>query len=199
MNAITAVYVRVSTRDQRTTDSQVRELKRYCQQRGWSKLEFFTDKTSGDRSSRPELDRLMGEVRSGRIERVVAYKLDRLGRSLTHLCLLIDELARAGIPLVASLQGIDTSSDSPAGKLQLSVLAAICEFERGLIKERVNAGLAAARERGVKLGRPNTLKGRSGEVLALREQGLGVRAIARELEMPVASVFKLLNSKNKEK
>ncbi|MHC1769471.1 MAG: recombinase family protein [Verrucomicrobiia bacterium] len=198
MNAVTAVYVRVSTRDQRT-DSQVRELKRYCQQRGWRNLEFFTDKISGGKSSRPELDRLMGEVRSGRIERVVAYKLDRLGRSLTHLCLLIDELARAGIPLVASSQGIDTSSDSPAGKLQLSVLAAICEFERGLIKERVNAGLAAARERGVKLGRPNTLKERADEVLALKEQGLGVRAIARELEMPVASVFKLLNSKNKEK
>ena len=76
----------------------------------------------------------------------------------------------------------------------MDVLMAVCEFERNLIKDRVNAGLEAARERGVRLGRPSTLPARSGEVLNLKQQGLGVRAIARELKMPVASVFKLLKA-----
>src|SRR5271165_5975170 len=72
MNTVTAVYIRVSTQDQKT-DSQLRELKHYCQQRGWKKVEFFVDKISGEKSTRPELDRMLKEVRAGRVERVVTY------------------------------------------------------------------------------------------------------------------------------
>jgi DNA invertase Pin-like site-specific DNA recombinase len=187
----TAVYVRVSTKDQRT-DSQLRELKRFCQRRGWKTLAFFVDKISGAKSTRPELDRMVQEVRGGRIERVVTYKLDRLGRSITHLCLLVDELTRLNIPLICSSQGIDTSGNNPCGKFQLDVLKAVCEFERNLIRDRVNAGLAAAREKGVKLGRPGTLAEKHDDVLALKKRGLGVRAIARELSMPVSSVGKVI-------
>ena len=143
----TAVYIRVSTQDQKT-DSQSQELKHYCQQRGWKKVEVFVDKISGAKSTRPALDRMLKEIRSGCVERVVTYKLDRLGRSITHLCLLVDELTRLGIPLICSSQGIDTSGNNPCGKFQLDVLKAVCEFERNLIRDRVNAGLAAARARG---------------------------------------------------
>ena len=191
MNTFTAVYVRVSTQDQKT-DSQLQELKRYCQQRGWKKSEFFVDKISGEKSTRPQLDLMLKEMRSGRVERVVTYKLDRLGRSITHLCLLVDEMTRLGIPLVCSSQGIDTSGNNPCGKFQLDVLKAVCEFERNLIRDRVNIGLAAARARGVRLGRPASLHKRTGEVLALKKQGLGVRAIARELGMASSSVHSVL-------
>jgi hypothetical protein len=90
-------------------------------------------------------------------------------------------MTRLGIPLVCSSQGIDTSGGNPCGKFQLDVLKAVCEFERNLIRDRVNAGLAAARERGVKLGRPSKPHKRTAEVLALKAQGLGVRAIGRQL------------------
>jgi DNA invertase Pin-like site-specific DNA recombinase len=196
MNVYTAIYIRVSTQDQRT-DSQLGELKRYCQQRGWKKVQVFQDKISGAKSTRPELDRMVKEIRAGRVERVVAYKLDRLGRSITHLCLLTDELARLGIPLVCSSQGIDTSGSNPAGKFQLDVLKAVCEFERNLIRDRVNVGLAAAKARGIRLGRPSTLDKRAGEVIALKKRGLGVRAIARELEMPVSSVHSVIKQSDK--
>ena len=191
VNTFTAVYIRVSTKGQRA-DSQLRELRQYCKQRGWKKVEFFVDKISGEKSSRPELDRLVKELRSGLVERVVSYKLDRLGRSITHLCLLVDEMTRLGIPLICSSQGIDTTGSNPCGKFQLDVLKAVCEFERNLIRDRVNSGLAAARARGVRLGRPTTLHKRAGEVLALKKQGMGLRAISRELGMAVSSVHSVL-------
>lgn len=187
----TAVYIRVSTEGQRT-DSQEQELKRYCRQRGWKNNVLYVDKISGAKTSRPYLDRLMHDMRAGKIERLVVFKLDRLGRSLTHLALILDEMNRLRVPLIASSQGIDTSADNPAGKLQLGVLMAVAEFERGIIRERVNSGLAAAKARGVRLGRPVTLEGRTAEVAKLKKSGMGVRAIARQLKMPPSSVHKVL-------
>src|ERR1022692_2082179 len=95
----------------------------------------------------------MAAVRAGKVERIVVFKLDRLGRSLPHLALILDELQRNGVALIATSQGIDTSISNPVGRLQLNVLMAVAVFEKELIRERVNAGLAAARARGVKLGR----------------------------------------------
>ena len=191
MKVWTAVYVRVSTADQRV-DSQELELRRYCEQRGWTDVKFYTDRISGASCSRPELDVMVKDVRAGNVARVVCFKLDRLGRSLTHLALMLDELNRLKVPLIASSQGIDTSDDNPAGRLQLGVLMAVAEFERGIIRERVKAGVTAAKARGVKLGRPPTLKGRLSEVMELKGQGLGIRAISRSLGMPVSSVHSLV-------
>jgi DNA invertase Pin-like site-specific DNA recombinase len=186
-----AIYIRVSTDNQRT-DSQEMELKRYCRQRGWNDLTYYVDKICGAKASRPQLDRLMQDIRAGKIERLIVYKLDRLGRSLTHLALILDELNRLSIPLIASSQGIDTSNDNPAGRLQLGVLMAVAEFERGIIRERVNFGLAAAKARGVQLGRPATINGRAAEIRKLKAKGLGLRAIARQLAMPPSSVHRAL-------
>ena len=193
VNTITAAYVRVSTKEQRT-DSQLRELKQHCRLRGWKNAEYYVDKISGKEASRPELDRLVKDLRKGRVERVVTYKLDRLGRSITHLCLLVDEMTRLDVPLVCSSQGIDTTGNNPCGKFQLDVLKAVCEFERNLIRDRVNAGLAAAREKGIKLGRPKSQHERSQEVLDLKAKGLGVRAISRELGMAVSSVHSIVTN-----
>jgi DNA invertase Pin-like site-specific DNA recombinase len=198
MNDRTAVYSRISAaKGAQKTDSQEFEVKRYCAARGWQDLEIYVDKLSGGKASRPELDRMVQDMRAGRIARVVCYKLDRCGRSLTHLCLLIDEMNRLGIPLICTSQGIDTSENNPCAKFQLDVLKAVCEFERNLIRERVNSGLAAARAKGVRLGRPATLQRRRDDVLELRDKGRGIREISRELKMPVASVFKLLKGVQK--
>jgi DNA invertase Pin-like site-specific DNA recombinase len=198
MNGKTAIYLRVSTSNGgQKTDSQMHEIQRHCSARGWDDVEVYADTISGAKASRPQLDRLVRDLREGKIGRVVCYKLDRMGRSLTHLCLLLDEMGRLGIPLLCISQGIDTSQENPCAKFQLDVLKAVCEFERNLIRERVNSGLAAAKAKGVHLGRPSTLKRRRGEVMKLRAQGRGIREIARELKMPVSSVAKVLKEATK--
>ena len=194
---VTAIYARVSTKGKQTTDSQLHEVRQYCKTRGWENVQVYSDRVSGGKSSRPNLDRMVQDLRDGKVERVVAFKLDRIGRSLTHLCLLVDEMSNLNVPLVCTSQGIDTSSGNAVGKLQLDVLKAVCEFERNLIKDRVNAGLNAARARGVRLGRPTTLDKRRDEVMELRKKGMGVRGIARDLKMPPSSVQKIVNNEEK--
>jgi len=189
----TAIYTRVSTTDQRT-DSQEREITNFCDSRNWNKRQLYSDTSSGGTFSRTGLDSLMQDVRSGRVTRLVVYKLDRLGRSLPHLALLIEELRKYNVSLIATSQGIDTSNANPAAQLQLNVLLAVAQFERGIIRERVNAGIAAAKERGIKFGRPRTLDSKSSSVQKLRESGLSLRAIGRRLSMPVSSVHRALKS-----
>ena len=192
-----AVYGRVST-DGQNHDSQLREVRAYIRRR-WPKAEVteYLDKASGAKFKREGLDAMMAEVRKDRIDIIAVYKLDRLGRSLQHLAQLIGELERHGTALVASSQGIDTSESNPAGRLQMHVLAAVAEFERSVIVERINAGLAAARERGAKFGRPRTLDRHVAAVAKLRRKGLSERKIAAELKIPAGSVSAIVrNVKN---
>ncbi len=188
-----AIYTRVST-DRQTDDSQLTELRDYCQRRGWSNVTEFRDVISGAKFSRTGLDKLMADIRRGRVDVVVSFKLDRLGRSLAHLAQIVSELTANRVALVCPSQGIDTSGMNPASQLQLNILMAIAEFERSIIRERVAAGLKAARARGSKLGRPGTLDEHREAVSRLRAQGKSVRSIARELGLPVSSVHKVCRS-----
>jgi len=124
-----AIYSRVST-DRQSHDSQLVELRAYCQRRGWPSAREYLDQASGARFSRAGLDRLMADVRRARLDVIVCFKLDRLGRSLAHLAQIVAELASHRVALVCTSQGIDTSDDNPAGRLQLGVLMAVAEFER---------------------------------------------------------------------
>src|SRR6266481_6364680 len=187
-----AIYLRVST-DRQTTASQAVELREYCARRGWDKAREFSDTASGAKCSRSGLDSLMKEVRRGRVDVIVAYKLDRLGRSLAHLVQLIGEIAAHRTALVVPVQGIDTSASNPASQLQLNILMAVAEFEREIIRERVNSGLRAARARGAILGRPSTLQNFVPQVRALLQAGANVSGIARELELPYSSAHKLVS------
>jgi DNA invertase Pin-like site-specific DNA recombinase len=130
-------------------------------------------------------------VRRGRIDVVACFKLDRLGRSLPHLAQVIAELDYHNVALVATSQGIDTSQDSPAGRLQMHVLAAVAQFERTLIVERVRAAQAAARAKGVKFGRPATLHLREAEVTTLLKNGMSCRRVAAETGVPLGSLFRI--------
>ena len=188
-----AIYSRVST-DKQTHDSQLNEVREYCRRRNWNAVTEYADVISGAKFSRQGLEKLLGDVRRGRVEAVVCFKLDRLGRSLPHLAQLLAELTGHKVALICTSQGIDTTNDNPAGRLQLGVLMAVAEFERSIIQERVAAGLRAAKANGVKLGRPATLTQHAHSVRSLVNQRLGVRAIARRLKLPVASVFKLVKN-----
>jgi DNA invertase Pin-like site-specific DNA recombinase len=187
-----AIYGRVST-DAQSHASQLCEIRAHVRRR-WPKADVveYLDKASGTRFSRQGLDAMMADVRKGQIDVLAVYKLDRLGRSLQHLAQLIGELETRGTALVASSQGIDTSDSNPAGRLQMHVLAAVAEFERSVIVERINAGLAAARQRGAKLGRPRTLDRHISSVAKLRRRGLSGRKIAAKLNIPEGSVFAVL-------
>src|SRR5947207_15034909 len=186
-----ALYLRVST-DRQTTQSQALELRDYCKRRGWTDVAEYCDTASGAKFSREGLDALMRDVRKVRIDSIVAYKLDRLGRSLAHLAQLIGELTAHRVALVIPAQGIDTSASNPASQLQLNILMAVADFEREIIRERVNCGLRSARARGARFGRPSTLQKYLPRVRALREAGRNVSQIARELMLPYSSAHKLV-------
>ena len=185
-----ALYLRVST-DKQTTDSQKSELRDYCNRRGWENVREYSDTSSGAKFSRQGLDALMRDVRKGRVDAIVAYKLDRLGRSLPHLAQLVSELTAHRVALIIPQQGVDTSANNPAAQFQLNILCAVAEFEREIIRERVNAGLRAARGRGAVLGRPSTTLKYLPRVRALREAGKSISATARELGLPYSSIHKL--------
>jgi putative DNA-invertase from lambdoid prophage Rac len=173
-----ALYLRVST-DRQSTDSQAVELRDYCKRRGWADVVEYCDTASGAKFSRHGLDSLMHQVRKGHVDAIVAYKLDRLGRSLPHLAQLVSEITTHRVALVIPGQGIDTSASNPAGQLQLNILMCVADFEREIIRERVHAGLKAARARGARFGRPSTLQKYLPRVAALREAGHNVSQIAR--------------------
>ncbi len=147
-----AIYARVSTFDQEP-ENQLQELRRYAEARGWTGREYVDRGVSGSKDRRPALDTLVSDAKRRRFDVLVCWRLDRLGRNLRHLVTLIDELNALGIGFASLGEGIDTAT--PAGRLQLHILAALAEFERARIQERVRAGLARARAQGVRLGRPS--------------------------------------------
>ena len=146
-----AIYARVSTFDQEP-ENQLADLRRYTAARGWTVREYVDRGVSGSKDRRPALDQLVVDAKRRRFDVLVCWRLDRLGRSLRHLILLLDDLRALGVAFVSLGEGIDATT--PAGRLQLHVLGAISEFERARIAERVRAGLARARARGQRLGRP---------------------------------------------
>ena len=108
-----AIYTRIST-DKQSHDSQLSELREYCQRRNWLDVTEYSDVISGSNFARRGLDHLMQDIRRGRIDLVVCFKLDRLGRSLAHLAQIIAEFTSHNVALICTSQGIDTSDNNPA-------------------------------------------------------------------------------------
>ncbi len=149
-----ALYARVSTLDQEP-ENQLAELRRYAAARGWAASEYVDHGVSGSRARRAALDALVRDARRRRFSVVVCWRLDRLGRNLRHLVTLLDDLQALGVAFVSLGEGIDCTT--PAGRLQLHILAALAEFEKSRIAERVRAGLARVRANGTRLGRPKAV------------------------------------------
>ena len=161
-----AIYGRVSTTAQ-DTNLQMREVRQFVQRRGWQIAEEYIDKgISGCKEKRPALDKLMYEAKRRRFDAVVVYRYDRFARSLRHLVNALEEFRALGIEFVSIHEGVDTST--PNGRLVFGIFASIAEFERELIRARVRSGLAAARARGIQLGRPALRKFTAKEIKELR-------------------------------
>ncbi len=152
----TAIYVRNSTtEDKQNPQTQLIPLEKFCKDKGWDYI-IFQEFASGAKQSRPQLDRMLQRVRGREFNRVLVWKLDRLGRSLQHLLLLMQEFKKRNIEFVSMTEGFDTSTAQ--GQLFFSIVGAFAQFERSLIQERINAGLDRARKEGKKLGRPKGAK-----------------------------------------
>src|SRR5216684_8849724 len=146
------IYARVSTKDQ-SCELQVRDLRPYCAARGFDLVREYVDVgQSGAKDSRPELNKLMDDARKRQFEAIVVWRFDRFARSTKHLLLALEEFRSLGIQFISYQENMDTSS--PLGQALFTIVAAVAQLERDLIRERVNAGIRNARACGKQLGRP---------------------------------------------
>ncbi len=153
----TAIYCRVSTRDKQDITTQESYLKEYVEREGLEVYRFYSDVgESGSKDSRPQFDLMINDMRQKQFKAVLVYKLDRIGRSLQHLINLFEEFKNRGIEFISATQNINTTT--PEGKMFLRMLMVLAEYERELIVDRINAGLARARKQGKILGRPKGAK-----------------------------------------
>src|SRR5271155_6139252 len=165
-----AIYARVSTNNGQDPHMQIRELREYCQRRGWEiEGEYVDAGVSGAKEHRPQLDVLLAACRKRRVDAVVVYRYDRFARSLRQLVNALEEFRSLGIEFISLHEGVDTST--PNGRLVFGIFASIAEFERELIRDRVISGIAAARSKGKRLGRPRQFVD-SSKIAVLRSQGL---------------------------
>jgi DNA invertase Pin-like site-specific DNA recombinase len=189
-----AAYVRVSTTDQ-STKAQESELKEYITNRGWSLVRIYADQVSGVKSTRPALNQLLSDARRRKFSCVAVTRIDRLGRSVSHLLEVMETLRALDIRFLALSESIDTST--AAGMMVFTVLAAVASLERSILVERVKSGLEHAKRRGVRLGRPaikNLDAAEVSKIRAERRKGATLRALARTHGTSLWSVHKLCST-----
>ena len=200
-----ALYVQVST-DHQSVENQVRELKQVAERRGWTVIEVYRDagiSGSKGRDKRPGLDAMLKDANRRKFDIVMAWAIDRLGRSLIDLLGTIEHLEKVGVDLYLDQQNIDTTT--PTGRLLFQITGAFGEFERSMIRQRVRAGLNVIKD---KLARDGKFVSKAGKVrrklgrpgaepdkieLARRElaKGLGIGKVAREVGLGVGTVHRL--------
>ena len=147
------LYSRVSTNNGQDPEVQSREIREYCERRGWKLADEYVDVgISGAKERRPELDRLIADAHRRKFDVVIVWRFDRFARSVSHLLRALETFKALGIEFVSLSEQVDTTT--PTGKMIFTVLGAVAELERSLIAERVRAGLRNARAKGKRLGRP---------------------------------------------
>jgi DNA invertase Pin-like site-specific DNA recombinase len=191
-----ASYARVSTANNgQDPHVQTREMQEYCPRRGWTIVDEYVDVgIAGNKEKRPELDRLLGNAHRRQFDAVVVWRFDRFARSVSHLLCALENFQALGIEFVSLSEQLDTST--PTGKMVFTVLGAVAELERGLIVERVKAGLRNARAKGKRLGRPRKVVD-ARKIVLLRAQGLGWKKISREMGFGVSTVLRVAQEAEK--
>lgn len=184
-----AAYIRVSTHEQ-STELQKRDIEAYSVKEGLA-LSWYSDEgVSGTTNQRPDLTRLMEDVRSGKVTTLIVWKMDRLFRSLKDLIDTLQELDKMGCVFISLKDNIDLST--PTGRLMMHLLGAFAEFEASLIRERVRAGLANAKAKGKKLGRPRTIEYTA--IRKARQQGLTYDQIQTTLNVSRGAICRSLKA-----
>src|SRR5262245_19570065 len=174
---------------------QEQPLREMASQRGWDLVRVYQDRVSGAKERRPGLDALMADARRGAFDVVVVWRFDRFARSVRQLVLALEEFHGLGIDFVSHQEALDTST--PMGRAMFTIIAAMAELERSVVRERVAAGLEYARHHGTRsgkpVGRPRAVFRRD-EVTVLRERGLSLRQIAVELNVGVGTIVRVLRA-----
>jgi DNA invertase Pin-like site-specific DNA recombinase len=192
-NKRAALYVRVST-DAQTLENQIRELRQIAERRGWDVVEVYRDAgISGakGRNGRPGLDTMLKDANRRKFDIVMAWAIDRVGRSLSDLLDTIQHLEACGVDLFLDQQAIDTTT--PMGKLVFQLTGAFAEFERTMIRQRIKAGLKRAVAQGVKLGRPKIDSATERKVRKQLAKGVGILKVARSLGIGTGTVHRISN------
>ncbi len=184
------LYVRVSKNIQ-TTENQIQALKEIAERSGHLIVKIYSDdgiSGSKGREDRPALNQMMKDAVNRQFEMVMCWSIDRLGRSITNLIEIMNELNELKIDMFFSQQSIDTQTAS--GRMVFGIFSSLASFEKEMIRERVVAGLDRARKNGVKLGRPSSVNnGIKNAVLILRGKGIGVRETCRKLGIGCATYY----------
>lgn len=183
------IYARVSTHDQQTLPMQLSQMKDYIKNRQWT-LEVEFEEVGSGAKTRPKREELLKMARRREIDAILVWKLDRFGRSLADLITSLNELRELGVVFVSITEALDFST--PSGRAMAGMLSTFAEFERDMIRERVRAGIANARENGKPHGRPKTASNKLDKILELKSEGLNNSQIARELKISRPSVIGLL-------
>ncbi len=191
MSKRAAIYVRVST-DKQTVENQVQELRRIAERRGWEVVAEYRDAgISGakGRDQRPGLDSMLKDAQRRRFDVVMAWAIDRMGRSLIDLLGTIQALEACSVDLYLDQQAIDTTT--PAGKLMFQVTGAFAEFERSMIRQRVRAGLARAVKEGKQLGRPKVSLAVEERIRRHLRLGTGILSVAKRCKVGTGTVQRI--------
>lgn len=194
-----AIYLRCST-DRQTTASQEADLNTYAQaeEAKGNTVEWHRDKATGSNFDRPGWERLYSRIQSGKVNRVVVWRLDRLGRLAGATISLLDELEKHGVGFVSVKDGFDAST--PAGRLTRNVLASVAQFETEVRRERQRAGIDAARAAGRKVGGGKAGRivrltaERRGAVISLKAAGKGITEISKVVGLSRPTVYKVLSN-----
>src|ERR1700726_318500 len=187
------IYARVSTKDQ-SCELQVRDLRAYCAARGFDLVREYVDVgQSGAKDSRPELNKLMDDARKRQFDAIVVWRFDRFARSTKHLLTALEEFRSLGIQFISYQENIDTSS--ALGQALFTIVSAVAQLERDLIRERVSAGIRNARVNGKKFGRPRSGVDRE-RILELKAEGRSLRQIAASLGVGYGTVRARLQGSN---
>jgi DNA invertase Pin-like site-specific DNA recombinase len=183
-----AAYVRVSTGKQ-DLDVQQQELREFAARKGWELVATYSDVASGAKEDRLNFRQLLADATRGRFGAVIVQRFDRAARSVRQLVETLEHLRRCRIAFVSLKEDIDTTT--PAGELIFHVMAAIAQFERALIGDRIRSGLFRARALGKRLGRPKSSVGHD-QVARLRQEGLSYRSIGRRLHISPVLAHRLV-------
>ena len=185
-----AIYTRISTSDARQDkDLQLTPLEAYVKSRGWDLYKVYSDEESGGKESRPGLDQLMLDAHKRLFDCCIVWKFDRFSRSTKQLVTALDTFGELGVDFISYSEAIDTTTS--AGKMVFSMIAAVAEFERNIIHERVRAGLANARAKGRILGRPRACINMK-LIMKLKNEGVSTRQISKQLGIPRSTIQKHL-------
>ncbi len=183
------LYARVSTHDQQTLPMQLSAMREYVERRGWTVTLEISEVGSGAKE-REKRDQLLKAARRREIDAIIVWRLDRWGRSLVDLVTTLGELGELGIGFVSLTEALDLTT--PTGRAMAGLLAVFAEFERDILRERVKAGIAEAREQGRPHGRPRTASLLQEQVEEMYEAGMSKSEIARRLSIGRTSVRRML-------